>query len=324
MDTKALILQARQAVAESSCNPKKLTAIHAGVAAAAGLIVALLSYLLGTGIGDTGGLSGIGPRAVLETAQSALSLAVSVFSPFWGLGFVAVAMRLARRESAEPRTLLTGFQIWGPALRLTILEGLLCAAVIFVTMQAGTYLYLLSPLSASAAALLQQVAALNPTDSAALLDLMATLDQQTINAIAWSALPFLVIPPLAVLIPLSYRLRLAQYLLLDQPRRGAMAAIVLSFRLMKKNCLKLFTLDLRLWWFYALEVLVLLLSYGDMLLPLAGVASENNGVLLTFLFYTLALICQFGLYIWQKPQVMASYVLFYEGLLPKEDAQTEI
>lgn len=323
MDIKALILQARQAVAESSCNPKKLTAIHAGVAAAAGLIVALLSYLLGTGIGDTGGLSGIGPRAVLETAQSVLSLAVSVFSPFWGLGYVAVAMRLARRESAEPRTLLTGFQIWGPALRLIVLEGLLCGAVLFVTMQMGTYLFLLSPLSAPVTALLQQAMELNITDMTAIMELVADLDPQTQHAIAWGGMPFLVIPPLLVLIPLSYRLRLAQYLLLDQPRMGAMAAILLSFRLMKKNCLRLFIMDLRLWWFYALEGLVLLLSYGDMLLPLAGVAPESNGVLLTFLFYALALICQFGLYIWQKPQVMASYVLFYEGLLPKEEAQAE-
>jgi hypothetical protein len=208
-------------------------------------------------------------------------------------------------------------------LRLTVLEGLLCAAVILVTMQVGTYLYLLSPLSAPATALLQQVAALNPTDSAAVLDLVTVLDQQTIKAIAWSAAPFLVIPPLVVLIPLSYRLRLAQYLLLDQPRMGAMAAIMFSFRLMKKNCLKLFVLDLRLWWFYILELLVLALSYGDLLLPLVGATAEGGGVLLTFLFYALALACQVGLYVWQKPQVMASYVLFYDGLLPKEEDQAE-
>ena len=323
MDTKSLILQARQAVAESPCNPKKLTAIHAGVAATAGFAVALLSYLLDSGMGGTGGLSGIGTRALLETAQSVLSLAVSILSPFWGLGFVAVVLQLARRQEVGNRTLLAGFRVWGPALRLTLLEGLLCAAVLLVTMQVGSYLFLLSPLSASATALLQQVAALNPADSAALLDLMATLDQQTINAIAWSALPFMVIPPLAVLIPLSYRLRLAQFLLLDQPRMGALAAIMLSFRLMKKNCLKLFLLDLRLWWFYVLELLVLVLSYGDVLLPLVGTTAAGGGVLLTFLFYALALICQVGLYVWQKPQMMTAYALFYDALLPKEEVRAE-
>ena len=112
MDTKELIRQARQAVAESSCNPKKLAAIHTGIAAAAGLAVALLSYLLGTGIGGTGGLSGIGPRAILETAQSALNLAISILTPFWALGFVAASLRMARREDTGPRTLLTGFRIW--------------------------------------------------------------------------------------------------------------------------------------------------------------------------------------------------------------------
>ena len=105
MDTKALIRQARQAVAASSCNSKKLTAIHAGVAAAAGLIVALLSYLLDSGMGGTGGLSGIGTRALLETVQSVLSLAVNILNPFWGLGFVAVtlAFALPKASSASRR-----------------------------------------------------------------------------------------------------------------------------------------------------------------------------------------------------------------------------
>lgn len=323
MDTKTLIRQARQAVAASSCNSKKLTAIHAGVAAAAGLIVALLSYLLDSGMGGTGGLSGIGTRALLETVQSVLSLAVNILSPFWGLGFVAVTLALARQQHFSNHTLTAGFRICWPVLRLVVLEGLLCAAVVIVTMQVGTYLYLISPLSNAAAALLEQIAALNPTDSTALLDLMATLDPQVIKAIAWSAMPFVVIPVLIVLIPLSYRLRLAQYLLLDHPQMGAMAAIMLSFRLMKKNCLKLFALDLRLCWFYLLEVLVLALSYGDLLLPLVGIGPNSSSVMLTFLFYALALVFQVGLYVWQKPQVMTAYALFYDGLLPREEVQAE-
>ena len=321
MDTKTLISDAKEAVSSASYCPKKLTALHTGIAAAASLLVALLTYLLSTGIGGTGGLGGIGTRAALETAQSILSLAVNILSPFWALGFVAVAMGLARRQAVGNPTLLAGFRIWWPALRLTALEGLLFLIVIVVTMQIGTYLYLLSPLSEAATTLIQQIAAVNPTDSAALLELTATLDQQTINTIAWSALPFMVIPPLVVLIPLSYRLRLAEFILMDQPQGGAMYAVFLSFRLMKKNCLKLFLLDLRFWWFYALEVLVQVLCYGDVLLPLVGVTLDMNGVLASFLFYALALGCQVGLYVWKKPQIYASYALFYDRLLPQEQPQ---
>lgn len=323
MDTKALINQARQAVAETSCNPKKLTAIHAGIAAAAGLAVALLSYLLGTGIGDTGGLSGIGTRAVLETAQSVLDLAVSILSPFWALGFVAVALRIARRENAEPRTLLTGFRLWGPVLRLMLVEGMILFGIVLVAVQIGSFIYTLTPFAASLNALVQQLTDAGNASTDALTQLLLELDHQELMKIFWSMMPFMVLPAVVVLVPLSYRLRLAQYILLDQPRLGAMYALLLSFKLMKNNCLKLFTLDLRLWWFYALEILVTALCYGELLLPLVGVTPEGNGVLLSFLFYAVALLGQLGLYVWQKSQVATAYALFYDSLLPKEEPQTE-
>ena len=41
MNTKSLMAEARQAVAEASYSPKKLTAIHAGISAAAALVVAV-------------------------------------------------------------------------------------------------------------------------------------------------------------------------------------------------------------------------------------------------------------------------------------------
>ena len=86
---------------------------------------------------------------------------------------------------------------------------------------------------------------------------------------------------------------------------------------MKKNCAKLFLLDLRFWWFYGLEIVVQLLCYADLLLPLVGVQLGMNGVLASFLFYALALVCQVGLYAWKKPEVFTSYSLFYDDLLSK-------
>lgn len=315
---KSFISEARDAVSSASYCPKKLTLLHAGIASAASLVVALLTYLLGTGIGETGGLGGIGFRSALETAQSMLEIGVSILGPFWSLGFVAAALRLARRQQATPRTLLSGFRQWAPALRLLLLEGLIYFAVVLVAMQIGSFLYMMTPFSAQITALTEQLVASGAVDSEALNQLIAALDYETLMSIFWSMLPFMAIPAVVVIIPLSYRLRLAEFVLMNEPQFGALYAILQSFRLMKKNCLRLLRLDLQFWWFYVLEILVQVLCYGDLILPLMGVELGMNGVLASFLFYALALVCQVGLYVWKKPQIITSYALFYDHLLPRE------
>ena len=320
---KILMQEAAERVSSASYCPKKLTAIHAGIAAGASLLVALLTYLLGIGIDDTAGLGGINSRAALETAQTVLQMVISILSPFWALGFVSAALHLSRGQMAAPNSLLTGFRRWGAALRLMLLEGVLVFGIMLVTMQIGSYLFLLSPLSEPFTAFFEEFTALSASDPTAAADFLLNLDQQTMRSIFWRGMPFLAIPTVAVLIPLSYRLRLAQYILLDQPKAGAMLAMMLSFRLMKKQGWKLFGLDLRLWWFHGLEMLVVALCYGDLLLPMLGVELGMNAVLLSFLCYALALICQVGLYVWKKPQVMTAYALFYDDLLPRQMPEQE-
>lgn len=321
MTTRTLINEAKDAVSAASYCPKKLTAIHTGIAAGASLLVALLSYLLSTGIGGTGGLGGIGIRAALETAQSILELAIAILAPFWSLGFVAAALQFARRQQLGPHTLLTGFRCWGPALRLMLLEGLLFFAIMLASVQVGSFLYLMTPFAGRLNDLATQAAASGSMDPDALMELLTALDQKTLMGIFWSMIPFMVLPAAVIIIPLAYRLRLAQYILMDRPRLGAMFALMLSFKLTKKQCRKLLALDLRFWWFYGLEIVVQVLCYGDLLLPLFGVELGMNGVLASFLFYALALVCQVGLYVWKKPQVFTSYALFFDHLLPKEEGQ---
>lgn len=156
------------------------------------------------------------------------------------------------------------------------------------------------------------------------MELLMGLDSQVLMQIFWSMAPFLFLPALIVMVLLSYRLRMAQFLLMERPEFGAVFAVVTSFRLTKKNCLRLFMLDLRFWWFYVLDMVVLVLCYGDLILPLMGVELGMNGVLASFLFYALALVCQIVLYMWQKPQIITSYALFYDDLLPRqEEAEAE-
>ena len=317
---KILMREAAERVSSASYCPKKLTAIHAGIAAGASLLVALLTYLLGIGIDDTAGLGGINSRAALETAQTVLQMVISILSPFWALGFVSAALHLSRGQMAAPNSLLAGFRRWGAALRLMLLEALIYCAVVFVTMQMGSYIYALTPASDELANLVNQMPAL---DMASLYELVYSLDQSALMRLFLSIVPFVFLPPLVAVILLSYRLRLSQFVLMDEPRVGALFAIAVSIRLTKKNCLRLLALDLRFWWFYLLEVLIQILCYGDLLLPMFGIQMGMNAVLASFLFFALAMACQVGLYVWQKPRFMTSFALFYDDLLPRQMPEQE-
>ena len=318
MNTKDFVQEARWAVASASCSPKKLVAIHTGVTALAGLVVALMAYLLEAGIGDAGGLSGISTRAWLETAQSVLDLALSVLTPFWILGFTAAALRMARMQQAHTGTLLDGFRRWGPVLRMMIAEGVLYFALSFMIIQTGTFVYMMTPLSQPMQAMLQELMDAGTMDATAVAELLMSMELSQLLPIFWSMVPFVVIPTAVILIFVRYRLRLAQFIIMDQPRVGALYALLMSNRLMKGNCFRLFLLDLRFWWFYGLELVIQILCYGDLLLPLLGMQFGISEVMAAFLFYLLALVAQLGLYVWQKPQIFTAYALFYEHLLPKE------
>lgn len=317
---KELISEAKNALSDASYDPKKLALIHTGVAAAGSLILTVLTYFLDTGIGNTGGLGGLGNRALLQTVQTVLQLLVNVLTPFWALGFVAAALHLSRRQEAAPNSLLTGLRRWGPAIRMLLLEGIIYFAVIMVAVQLGSILYTFTPASAKLQALMEDMIAAGNADLS-ISDLLMGLDDAALMDIMISMLPFILIPTAVLLIPVAYRLRLAEYFLMDEPRCGAFFAIIASFRLTKGNCLNLFKLDIRYWWYYALEVVVVALSMGNVLLPLLGVPLNMSTVTASVLFYVLALGGQLALYAWKKPQLFATYALFYDHLLPREQAQ---
>lgn len=314
-----MILEARADVAAASYSPKKLTFLHTGAVAVAGLVVALLSYLLNIGIGDTGGLGGIGPRAALETAQAMLQLLSTVLTPFWTMGFIAAALGYADRGSPTPRTLLSGFSCWGPVLRLLLLQVGIYFAASLLMVQLGSMLYAMSPSINRLYGLLEQLDPAGSMDTESLLLALEQLQAGEMTRILLGMLPYFLIPVGAVALYLSYRMRFASYLLMSLPQMGALLAITQSFRLTKGKCLSLLKLDLRFWWFYLMEVLVGVLCYGDLVLAAFGVDWGNIGWLASLLFYILALLVQIGLYVWKKPEVYTSYALFFKSLLPRQE-----
>ncbi len=309
-DIPALRSRARDALGQASCSPKKLIFLHTGLMLALGLVLSIMDYFLSEGIGSTGGLGGIGTRAALETLRSMLQMADALLLPFWQIGLVAAMLLLIRGQDIGTGTLLEGFRHFGPVLRLNLLRWAISFAVVLVAAQAGTMIFMLTPFSATLMKALEEMMA------AGIVDPDAVLTEALMAELMYSYIPIVLAAMLLLLIPVSYRLRMMDYVLMDRPQLGAFFALRMSIFMTRKRCLQLFKLDLRFWWFYVLELLAGVLCYGDVLLGLCGVELGMGAATASFAFYAAGLACQLGLYVWKKDELAATYALAYEALLP--------
>jgi uncharacterized membrane protein len=293
---------------EAAPNRGKLILLFTGVSAGLSLAAGIISMILDTQIAGTGGLGGMQLRSVLSTVQALLNIALLVFIPFWNLGYISVALKFGRKEAATQKDLLNGFRRFGPALRLMFLRGMVNFAVTFAAMQVASILFSMTPWAQS---FYLQVQAQN------LLDISGGIDEAALASLTPFILPFLIIAGvlcLIALIPVTYRLRMAEYQIMDNPQCGALLAMLQSNRMMKGNCIALFKLDLRFWWYYLANILIFLLCYGDTLLPLAGISLPFAPEVSFILFYVLALGAQILLYWRCRNQVECTYVCAYNAL----------
>lgn len=313
-DRKGLKAAAEQAL---TCAPnhKKVLLIWAGVNTVLPLLASVISLILNSQISNTAGLSGIGLRSVLSTAQSALYLSISLLMPFWTLGYTAATLGFARKQPVEPATLLEGFRRFGSVLGVTLLKALICAAVCIPCFYAGILILSLTPLA-------------NPIydilESSEQFLQSGMLDESTLLSAMEAMMPMFTVCGViccGVLIPVLYRLRLAELRVMDTPRCGAVYAIQESRHLMHRNRMQLFLLDLSFWWFYLLQYLLTALCYGDVLLPRLGVSFPFSDDVAYFVFYIAGLLGQLLLLYCFGNKVQTTYALFYDALRtpPKEE-----
>ena len=289
---------------QRATNARKIVLLYAGVPAVISLVLTLISYLLSLQIADTGGLGGLGTRSLLETLQRMLQIVSIVFSVFWAYGYTRVLLHWSRGERAWNGDLLEGFRRWGVVLRGALLQMLLYFGAFILAMQLSSVLFALTPLADNMAALLEQMLAdpsFMPSEEAMLDALVGYL-------------PFLAVSMMVLILPLVYRLRMMNFVLMDQPEMGAVYAMRVSTLMMRKNRLKLFKLDLSFWWFYLLELLVSALYYSDVALQLAGVDLGLSSDALFFAACVLGLAAQTALYVWRRNNVMLSYTAVYDDL----------
>lgn len=319
---RQLRTDARAAVAGFGKTAVKLIAIHAGLSIGANFLLALINYLLEMGIAQTGGLSGIGTRAILETVQQVLQTTLTLAIPFWSMGYTFAALQMARGKSANSVNLLTGFRHLGPVLRTNILRFVIYFALMMLGAQLACYIFMLTPAAMELMAVMEEMLATMETGET--LDYTALLENEAYMQAMLPAMPYMLVGALLPLIPILYRLRIMDFALMDDPRKGAFHAFVQSMRMTRKNCLAIFKLDLHFWWYYLLQLLTAALYYGDVLLPMLGVELNMQADTAMYLFYGLALICEFGLFVWKKNQVTATYALLYDQLRqPRPQPPTE-
>lgn len=293
---------------EAAPNSGKLILLFSGVSAALSLAAGIISMILDSQIAGTGGLGGMQLRSILSTAQTLLNIFIMAFLPFWSMGYISVALKLGRGQAADEKSLLNGFRRFGPAFRLMLLRQVVNIAIGFAAFQVSSILFSLTPWAQSFYTQLE---------TQTIVDASGMIDEAALASLTASMIPFLIISGvlcLALSIPVTYRLRMAQYRLMDEPQCGALLALLQSNRMMKGSCLSLFKLDLHFWWYYLLSVLVSLLCYGDVLLPMVGITLPFSSDVSFFLFYVLAQGAQILLYWRCRNLVECTYVCAYDAL----------
>lgn len=314
-DTRQLKSFAAQRL-ENAQAAGKIVLIFSGLVLGSSALVSLVNYLLSLQISKSGGLGNLGTRSILSTVQTMLPMVQSLLVKCLELGYLAAMLRVARGQYVSERTLKLGFDRFWPLLRLIIIEGLIYAAIGIGSVYLSVMIYLVTPLSRPVTELLMPL-----MQDSSILSSGLVLDEATYAQLTAAMAPIFAICALvfcAVAAPVMYQYRMAQYVLIDRPGLGAMAALRESRKMMRRNRLKLLRLDLSLWWFYAALLVTDLVCYGDRILPMLGLSlpmSEDAGY---YLFYGLYLVLLFAVYYFLRNRAEVTYALAYDSLKPQE------
>lgn len=312
-ERRQLKAAAAHSLQNAAYDPKKLVLIHTAAVLVFFAVLAIVDYLLEQQISSTGGLSGLGTRTILATVQQVLQLSEQVLIPFWQIGYLYAMLRLSRGETAGPETLLMGFRRFLPFLRLRLIQFAIYAGIALMCSYLACNVIFLTPWGSNMTdSLLPLLSEGEAVDMVVLEEaIMAAMDQILLPLLAIFGAIFL-----AISAPIFYRYRMAQYLLMDDPRMGAVAALRTSRRMTRGNCIALFQLDLSFWWFYLLDGMITALWFGNSLLSLLGISLPWSEEVSQLVFYGLYMICQLGLYCGFRNRVEVTYAHAYAALQP--------
>lgn len=295
-------------------DPKKSVLAYAGVTALLGLVVMAGDFLISKRLESAVGLSNLGLNSMLSTIQMLLPLAQTLLTLCLGLGYQSAMLRIARGQYADHTDLKEGLRRFGPLLRCAILQYLLFLAVGMCVIFPCVIVFMVSPWSGPFLEL-----SLAFTEGSTMLN-PAVLDEAMVMQLYEAATPLLILYMgvyfLATL-PVQYHLRMTNYVLLDKGC-GAIAAMTQSFRMMRKNCLNLFRVDLSLWWYHLAMGALSVISYGEVLLPLVGITLPFSDEVGYYLFYGIYLAGTFAVQYFLRNRMELTNIMAYEAIRPGE------
>ena len=309
-DRNSLVIEANRRLEHTECDHRRLVMIYAGVMALVLALASGASWWLQTQISSTGGLQGIGMRSILETAATVLQLVSTIALPFWTMGYVLCILGIVRGKRMETGDLLGGFQRFFPLLRLNLYRVFKYFLMGTVLLYPSIMLFLSTPLAQPVYDILEPLV-LNATDTT---QVMVMMDEATAVALTEAMIPWMVLYGglfLLLAAPLYYRLRLADYILLDNPKLGALQAVRLSTMMTLRKRMQLFLLDLRFWWFYLGLGLSIAVCYLPLILSWFGISLPS---LADYACYGGYLAVQFGIITAAQNKVEATWAVAYEAL----------
>lgn len=282
-----------------------LVFIHTAITAGASLLLMLLSWL-SSSINPGGGLSNMDAQNLLSTGQTMLQFAIGILSPIWEAGLIFCALRLITRQEYTNRDLTRGFRRWGAILSSLILRGLIYFGICMACYFASSVLLSFIPIPRSVLgdleAFLTAPAFPLPTSLYYLMGVFGLIFAVTLCC---------------VLVPRLYLHRLVEYRIMDCDSCGGMQGIFHSRMLMKGHRKELFFLDLSFWWYYLLEIGVLVLSLGYLFLPGLSMSTEVAACVFT----VISLLAQLALYRFAKPKLAITYAIFYQKVFEESIKQ---
>ena len=301
---------------------KKIVLIYSGIVMGLALLTTVIRYVLGLQIDQMGGLSNMSNRSVLSAIQSMLPLAQSLLVMCLDLGYLAAMLRVARGQYASPNTLRLGFDRFWTLLRCSVIQGLFYGGLALAGVYLASMLFVMSPWGQP---FMEAMSAM--TTGASLLSPEPVLDEAAMMQLAPTMLPMFLMAAIAVcvlIVPVSFRLRMANYVIIDKPALGAMAALRESRRMMRGNCLKLLKLDLSYWWYFLVLLVISCAGNADLWLPLFGVELPMSADAAYFAFYILYLGLQLAAYRFLRNRIEVAYALVYDSIKPEEPKDTGV
>ena len=292
---------------------RQIIMVYAAVICGLSLLSTVVSVLLSNRISGAGGLGNIGLRSVLSTGQSVLPLINFIVTSCLTIGYHTAILSFTRGYDASPRTLANSFRYFGPILRTVLFQVVIYGGTMVAAIYISSSIFMATPYSeAFIQVMTPYLESMTVLSDGLVIDdaLMATA-LTAMKPMMW----ILAAVSLVLMLPLYYRMRMVNFALADDPAKGAFHAVFKSRFLMRRNGFALFRLDLTLWWFYAAQLVISLVCYGDMLLPMLGISFPWSETFSYYLFYGLFLALQLALYYFGMNRVYAVYAVAYDALM---------